>query len=383
MQLVYGIDKEISVGYIYLILNDINDKVYVGQTTQSVEKRFNEHVWVAKRNRVYSKLYTAMRNIGIEHFYAVSIVECEDAELNRYEQYFVELYNSLQNGYNTLYPYSCKRLRAVHEYDDKVIELYDAGKSFSSIAKELNISTSHINGIILERGTHREYHNLGGRAYEAKRVVMYDRYFRPERMFESIGKAYRWLLNNTDFRVTQYGAYAFIDVACQNGNIAYGHRWQLESDLKCSGKLFRTKFDKEEYLTGKDAYKPDGETYYVVDGSLNKVKTFHEKTKCIDCGKILSCNGTLRCKECSNRYKKISTGGDLVCRQCGRAVTWLSSSGTCMSCYNVSIKGKTPKPSKEELSKLLASGMKKSQIAAMYGRTASTIHYWINSYGLR
>ena len=31
-------------GFIYKITNDINDKVYIGQTTQTVEDRFKQHL---------------------------------------------------------------------------------------------------------------------------------------------------------------------------------------------------------------------------------------------------------------------------------------------------------------------------------------------------
>ena len=30
-------------GFIYKIVNDINDKVYIGKTLSSIEKRFEEH----------------------------------------------------------------------------------------------------------------------------------------------------------------------------------------------------------------------------------------------------------------------------------------------------------------------------------------------------
>lgn len=55
----------------------------------------------------------------------------------------------------------------------------------------------------------------------------------------------------------------------------------------------------------------------------------------------------------------------------------------CNSCANIVAKGKSPKPSKEELKLLLDQGLQKKQIAKMYDRTPSTIHYWINQYGLR
>ena len=54
-------------GSIYLIKNSINNKVYIGQTTQSVEKRFKQHLKLLKTNekQVISK---AIKGIGKENF---------------------------------------------------------------------------------------------------------------------------------------------------------------------------------------------------------------------------------------------------------------------------------------------------------------------------
>ena len=40
-----------EIGYIYIIKNYKNNKVYIGQTTQDVEKRFNQHLKCSKSNK--------------------------------------------------------------------------------------------------------------------------------------------------------------------------------------------------------------------------------------------------------------------------------------------------------------------------------------------
>ena len=32
-------------GYIYKIVNDVNDKIYIGQTRRTVEERWNYHIY--------------------------------------------------------------------------------------------------------------------------------------------------------------------------------------------------------------------------------------------------------------------------------------------------------------------------------------------------
>ena len=55
----------------------------------------------------------------------------------------------------------------------------------------------------------------------------------------------------------------------------------------------------------------------------------------------------------------------------------------CNSCANVIAKGKSPKPSKEELQALINQGLQIKQIEELYGRTDSTVHYWLKQYDIQ
>ena len=97
-------------GCIYLVENDVNDKKYVGQTTQSIGKRWSEHKDHANhegRRGHNSLLETAMREIGQEHFTVVELesIESENKEevhafLNERERYYISYYDTYYNGYN-------------------------------------------------------------------------------------------------------------------------------------------------------------------------------------------------------------------------------------------------------------------------------------------
>ena len=106
-------------GVIYLITNKINNKHYVGQTTDKkgfngryhgkgvgIERVYNHYASREKHKRNYNKhLYDAINKYGFESF---MINECLDKafsqqELNTKEQYWVKFHNSFNNGYNNNY----------------------------------------------------------------------------------------------------------------------------------------------------------------------------------------------------------------------------------------------------------------------------------------
>lgn len=89
------------MGFIYKVTNDINEKIYVGQTAFSIEERWSEHL----KDRLQQKsknrpLYNAMNKYGIEHFKIEQIEECPLEQLSEREIHWIEYYNSYENGYN-------------------------------------------------------------------------------------------------------------------------------------------------------------------------------------------------------------------------------------------------------------------------------------------
>ena len=87
------------MSYIYKIINDINNKVYVGKTEFSIEKRFKEHCSDAFRDRNEKRpLYAAMRKYGIEHFHVELIEETDNPEER--EIYWIGYFNGYTQGYN-------------------------------------------------------------------------------------------------------------------------------------------------------------------------------------------------------------------------------------------------------------------------------------------
>ena len=56
-------------GSIYIIKNNINEKVYIGQTTMTVHERFMMHMKPSTtKQRSGYKLYMAVKKYGKEHY---------------------------------------------------------------------------------------------------------------------------------------------------------------------------------------------------------------------------------------------------------------------------------------------------------------------------
>lgn len=86
---------------IYKITNKENNKVYIGQTIRTLQQRFNRHKNDALHNILNTHFARAIREYGPDAFIAEVIDTAEtQEELNKKEQYWIQYYNSINNGYN-------------------------------------------------------------------------------------------------------------------------------------------------------------------------------------------------------------------------------------------------------------------------------------------
>lgn len=190
------------MGYIYKIINDVTDKVYIGKTTQTVEKRFKEH----KRRSIYNDkyhLYRAMRKYGVEHFFIEEIEECPSEVLSDRERYWIDYYDSYNNGYNMTVGGDGNLLYNYKEVANKYLELKSEketmayfGCSFAVVqkaCKEYNIK--------IQRGNTKEFweSEIGQEKKRKLSILMKNRPKKPvsEETRKKISKNKReWYKNN-------------------------------------------------------------------------------------------------------------------------------------------------------------------------------------------
>lgn len=86
---------------IYKITNKITGEVYIGKTTQTVEERFKKHCV----SNDCPKLNKAILDYGRLNFEVETLEElnCTEQEANRCESEYIKQYNSIQEGYNSMY----------------------------------------------------------------------------------------------------------------------------------------------------------------------------------------------------------------------------------------------------------------------------------------
>ena len=87
---------------IYLITNTLNQKPYIGFTTEELpERRFSQHIKAA-RNGSQDHIHRAFRKHGIENFSFEVVKQGADEEwgLLIEEPYHIALYDAFSNGYN-------------------------------------------------------------------------------------------------------------------------------------------------------------------------------------------------------------------------------------------------------------------------------------------
>lgn len=90
---------------IYKIVNNINGKIYIGQTTRSLSDRWKDHKKLAKQGSKLH-LYCSMRKYGVDNF-SIEVIDTATSkeELNVKEIFWISYYNTtdLSLGYNNSY----------------------------------------------------------------------------------------------------------------------------------------------------------------------------------------------------------------------------------------------------------------------------------------
>ena len=210
-------------GKIYKIYNDVNDKLYIGKTVSSIEKRFQEHCYDSKKERCEKRpLYNAMNKYGIEHFFIELIEECDLKELSEKEIYWIGYYNSYKNGYNATLGGDGKIL---YDYD-LIVQLYQNGLTGKEIANQLVCDIDTVRKALLSAGLNPNDNMI---KLLSKKVEMHDKETNELlKIFDSQMDAGRWLKENnkTEDKKLSRVSGRIGDVCNGKRKTAYGYKWK-------------------------------------------------------------------------------------------------------------------------------------------------------------
>lgn len=187
------------MSYVYKITNDVNGKMYIGQTSRTLAERFEEH----RRESIIKRfpdrpLYAAMIKYGIEHF-SIELIEETDYPKER-EIYWIEYYGTFKNGYNATFGGDGKW----YIDHDLVIETYKQTGNMVDTANVLGICPDSVDKILRERNEQkRSSSDINVEKY-AKQINMFDLNGNYLRTFASSYDAARYLIKNglTNCKVT-------------------------------------------------------------------------------------------------------------------------------------------------------------------------------------
>ncbi len=215
------------MSYVYKITNDVNGKMYIGQTSRSLYERFEEHCYEARVQRFSDRpLYAAMIKYGIEHF-SIELIEETDNPKER-EVYWIEYYGTFKNGYNATFGGDGKRYL---DYDLVVITYQQTGNMIET-ANLLGICADSVNEILRIKNERKRSSVEITIEKCSKAVHMFDLNGLYIRTFISVADAARYLIDNKLSNCKASGLRSHISDVC-NGKrkSAAGFKWAYENKI--------------------------------------------------------------------------------------------------------------------------------------------------------
>lgn len=134
---------------IYKALNNVNNQVYIGATTNSVEQRAQDHIERANRGEE-GKFQQAISTYGAGAFEweQIDTASTVDELAQKEKQYILE-YNAKENGYNSDEGGGFKKTVYQYNLDGSLINSYcclqDAGNAVNAMKQDISRASLSVN----------------------------------------------------------------------------------------------------------------------------------------------------------------------------------------------------------------------------------------------
>lgn len=202
--------------YIYKITNQINKKIYIGKTLETIEERWRQHIKDSKRVRIEKRpLYSAFNKYGIDNFTIEIVEECSVKEIDERERYWIEYFRSFKEGYNATLGGDG---RAYCDYD-LIYTLFKQGLNLKEISKKLGYGTDTCSKALKTFGITKEQVINNGRDKIRKSIIQLDKDTEEIiQVFPSLKAAFASLGKQSSGHIAE--------VCKGKRKTAYGYKWK-------------------------------------------------------------------------------------------------------------------------------------------------------------
>lgn len=224
--------------FIYKISNTVNNKVYIGKTLYSIERRWSQHLnnAISRKDLWHLPLYAAMRKYKIINFQISEIEYVDDyTKLSERERYWVNYYDSYNNGYNATRGGDGALL-----YDYEWIwDLWEAGLKIKEISKEVRCNdfvvrtVLTLHGISTEERLQRSQEDMDKSHKPFQRIV--------EQLDTVTGQVLAEYESVSAAAKSVSCDKSYLSKCCKNNKIAFGYQWRYKNEAEYITKDFSKK----------------------------------------------------------------------------------------------------------------------------------------------
>lgn len=157
-------------GFIYKITNKVNGKSYIGQTRYTVEFRWRQH----QHKKDNTHFHLAIAKYGADSFTVETLEECEIADMDSREIFYIAKFDTYNNGYNSstggdgMMGHS--RVLTDDKYDE-IKGLYLSGFSSNKIADLYKVDKATIQKLLKAMGVKLRSNKLSINKQEFEELV--------------------------------------------------------------------------------------------------------------------------------------------------------------------------------------------------------------------